>query len=296
MEEGKMFLKRLFSTVVLLGVLSAVIFAPTPWNNIVFFLLSVLLTFVLVSEVCGIVKNLGMETFKNLASLFCALIVIIANLEYYLVDSELTSILYNILLFAIAIGCPLFILFSKNSGEKIKKMFNSIAISVFVLIPVLLIVGIFISGTESSASTHEFNYYFLVFILLTKIGDIGAYVVGTISNRLMKNGNHKMIPAISPSKSWEGAAGGLITTLLLAFGFHCWIPELAIVETVPLTIIMGICMFFGSMAGDLMESVLKRAAGVKDSGNAIPGIGGVFDLVDSLFVTAPVAAVIFASI
>ena len=51
-------------------------------------------------------------------------------------------------------------------------------------------------------------------------------------------------------------------------------------------------MFFGSMAGDLMESSIKRAAGVKDSGNTIPGIGGVFDLVDSLFVTAPVAVAI----
>ena len=296
MEEGKMFLKRLFSTVVLLGVFSAVIFSPSPWNNIAFFLLSVLLTYTLVMEICGIVKNLGMETFKHLTSLFCVLIVIVANLEYFLVDSDLTSVLYNILLFAIAIGCPIFILFSKNSGEKIKKMFNSMAISIFVLIPVLLIVGIFISGIEASDPTHNFNSYFLVFILLTKIGDIGAYVVGTISNKLMKNGNHKMIPSISPSKSWEGAAGGLIFTLLLAFGFHCWIPELVVVETVPLTIIMGSCMFFGSMGGDLMESALKRAAGVKDSGNAIPGIGGVFDLVDSLFVTAPVAAVIFASI
>ena len=55
-------------------------------------------------------------------------------------------------------------------------------------------------------------------------------------------------------------------------------------------------MFFGSMAGDLMESVLKRAAGVKDSGATIPGIGGVFDLVDSLFVTAPVATVIFFAV
>ena len=291
-----MFLKRSFSTVVLLGVLSAVIFAPPPWNNIVFFLLSVLLTFALVREICDIVKNLGMETFKNLTSLFCALIVIIANLEYSLADSELTSVLYNILLFAVAIGCPLFILFSKNCGEKIKQLFNSMAISIFVLIPVLLIVGIFVSGIESSASTHDFNYNFLIFILLSKIGDIGAYVVGTISNKLMKNGNHKMIPSLSPKKSWEGAAGGLIFTLLLAFGFYCLIPELAVIETVLLTIIMGICMFFGSMAGDLMESALKRAAGVKDSGNTIPGIGGVFDLVDSLFVTAPVAAVIFASI
>ena len=291
-----MFLKRLFSTVVLLGVLSAVIFAPAPWNYIVFFLLSVLLTFALVREICGMVKNLGMETFMDLTALFCALIVIIANLEYSLLDSELTSVLYNILLFAVAIGVPLFILFSKNSGDKIKKLFNSMAISIFALIPVLLIVGIFVSGTESSASAHEFNSYFLVFILLTKIGDIGAYVVGTVSNKLMKNGNHKMIPSLSPKKSWEGAAGGLIFTLLLAFGFHYWIPKLAVIETVPLTITMAVCMFFGSMAGDLMESALKRAAGVKDSGNTIPGIGGVFDLVDSLFVTAPVAAVIFASI
>ena len=88
----------------------------------------------------------------------------------------------------------------------------------------------------------------------------------------------------------------MIITLLLAFGFHYWLPELAVIRTVPFTIITGVCMFFGSMAGDLMESSIKRAAGVKDSGNTIPGIGGVFDLVDSLFVTAPVAVAISLTI
>ena len=138
-----------------------------------------------------------------------------------------------------------------------------------------------------------FNYYFLIFVLLTKIGDIGAYVVGTVSNKLMKGGNHKMVPSISPGKSWEGAAGGLIVTILLAIVFHCLCPQAIVVGNIPVAIMTGTLMFFGSMAGDLMESVLKRAAKVKDSGATIPGIGGVFDLVDSLFVTAPLAALIY---
>ena len=296
MGADNMFLKRLFSTIILLGLFGAAIFAPDPFNKAVFILLSTLLTFALVREICDIVKNLGMETFKNTSSWFCLLVVLLINFSYVLPLSFRQSIpiyiLGYFLLFSISIGGPLFILFSKNSGEKIKKLFNSMGIAVFVLIPVLFIMGIYIIGTEVNPSIHKFNAYFLVFVLLTKIGDIGAYVVGTISNKLMKNGNHKMIPSISPGKSWEGAVGGLIITLLLAFGFHYWLPELAVIRTVPFTIITGVCMFFGSMAGDLMESSIKRAAGVKDSGNTIPGIGGVFDLVDSLFVTAPVAVAI----
>ena len=298
-----MFLKRTFSTVVLLCVFGAVIFAPSPWNNIVFFLLSVLLTFALVREICDIVRNLGMETFKNLTALFCVVITFLVNLFYYTLSSWddfgrwMRNWLYTtffIVFLCIAIAGPLFILFSKNSGEKIKKLFNSMGIAFFIMLPVLLILFIYIGGEENKIyyQQYKFNYYFLFFILLTKIGDIGAYVVGTVSNKLMKGGNHKMVPSISPGKSWEGAAGGLIVTLLLALGFHFWRPEVIFVKTVSISIITGILMFFGSMAGDLMESALKRAAKVKDSGATIPGIGGVFDLVDSLFVTAPVAVLI----
>ena len=166
-------------------------------------------------------------------------------------------------------------------------------IAVFAMLPILFIFGIYFIGYNWSLRGRTFNYYFLIFILLTKIGDIGAYVVGTVSNKLMKGGNHKMIPSISPGKSWEGAAGGLIITILLAIVFHYLFPRAKIVSSIPIAIITGILMFFGSMAGDLMESALKRAAGVKDSGTAIPGIGGVFDLVDSLFVTAPVTVFIY---
>ena len=297
-----MFIKRLFSTIILLGLFGAAIFAPDPFNKIVFLILSILLTFALVREICDIVKNIGMETFKIMSSWFCSLIVLLFNLSFILpilqrqFCSTILVYLSYFLLFSISIGGPLFILFSKNSGEKIKKLFNSLGISFFVLLPVLFILGIYLTGSTSAerySSIHKFNYYFLVFILLTKIGDIGAYVVGTVSNKLMKNGNHKMIPSISPGKSWEGAAGGLIITVTLALIFQKLLPQVNIVRSIPIAVIAGILMFFGSMAGDLMESALKRAAKVKDSGATIPGIGGVFDLVDSLFVTAPMFVLIF---
>ena len=297
-----MFIKRLFSTIILLGLFGAAIFAPDPVNKIVFLLLSTMLTFFLVREICDIVRNLGMETFKNTSSWFCFLIVLLFDFSFILplshrqFGSTVLTVLSYFLLFSVSIGGPLFILFSKNSGEKIKKLFNSLGISLFVLIPVLFILGIYhigIVSAERYSSIHKFNYSFLIFVLLTKIGDIGAYVVGTVSNKLMKNGNHKMIPSISPGKSWEGAAGGLTVTILLSLFFHYWLPYYDIVKNVPIAVVVGILIFFGGMAGDLMESSLKRAAGVKDSGTTIPGIGGVFDLVDSLFVTAPLAALIY---
>ena len=299
-----MFIKRLFSTIILLGLFGAAIFAPDPVNKIVFLILSALLTFTLVREICDIVRNLGMETFKNTSSWFCFLIVLLFDFSFILpfshkqfgFGSTVLVVLSYILLFSVSIGGPLFILFSKNSGEKIKKLFNSLGISLFVLIPVLFILGIYHNGivsAEQYSSIHKFNYSFLIFVLLTKIGDIGAYVVGTISNKLMKNGNHKMVPSISPGKSWEGAAGGLIITVALALVFHNLLPQVNIVRSIPVAVVTGILMFFGGMAGDLMESALKRAAGVKDSGATIPGIGGVFDLVDSLFVTAPLSVLIF---
>ena len=297
---GNMFIKRLFSTIILLALFSAAIFAPDPWNKIVFLLLSTLLTFGLVREICKIVKHLGMETFENITAWFCTLFIILANVAflellpaYSLCKRTISNLILYILLYGVTLGGPLFILFSKNSGEKIKKLFNSMGIAVFTLLPVLFIFGIYLTGYLRISDRWTFNYYFLIFVLLTKIGDIGAYVVGTVSNKLMKGGNHKMVPSISPGKSWEGAAGGLIITILLAIVFHCLFPQAKVVGSIPIAIITGTLMFFGSMAGDLMESVLKRAAGVKDSGSTIPGIGGVFDLVDSLFVTAPVAALIF---
>ena len=150
---------------------------------------------------------------------------------------------------------------------------------ILVQIPILLVEVIFCMGNAGT-----FNWLILYFILMTKIGDIGAYVTGTLSNKILKGGNHKMIPSVSPGKSWEGMVGGLIITIL----FGLLLNKFCMVYTSPvLNVAASVLFFFGGMVGDLAESSFKRACSIKDSGHIFPGIGGIYDLVDSLFMTAP---------
>lgn len=114
-------------------------------------------------------------------------------------------------------------------------------------------------------------------IIITKFGDIGAYLVGT------RFGKHPLLPRISPKKSIEGAIGGLGFGILASFvcrpflNFSYW-----------QLLFVGIILSVLGQIGDLSESLLKRDCNVKDSGNLIPGIGGILDLIDSLLFTAPV--------
>jgi phosphatidate cytidylyltransferase len=111
--------------------------------------------------------------------------------------------------------------------------------------------------------------------------DIGAYLAG----RLI--GGAKMAPRISPGKTWSGAVGGLIIGgfcgAILAGGFHfVAIPAL----------LTGFLLSIFAQAGDLLESAIKRHLGVKDSGNTIPGHGGLFDRLDGFLAAAPLAALL----
>ena len=119
-------------------------------------------------------------------------------------------------------------------------------------------------------------------VAVTKFTDMGAYATGSVI------GKHKMIPHISPGKTWEGIAGGVVFALIFGCGLFALMPEkLAILGSWPSVIV--ICLFISSLAvvGDLAESILKRSIGVKDSGQTLPGIGGILDLIDSLCFTAP---------
>jgi phosphatidate cytidylyltransferase len=119
--------------------------------------------------------------------------------------------------------------------------------------------------------------FFVFILLITKLGDIGAYFIGT------RFGKTPLIPRISPKKSVEGAMGGLIFSLLGALASRPF-------SNLPYAPLVFIGIFLGLLGqlGDLSESLMKRDCQVKDSGNIIPGMGGVLDLIDSLLFTAPV--------
>jgi phosphatidate cytidylyltransferase len=120
--------------------------------------------------------------------------------------------------------------------------------------------------------------WLLMVLLGTAACDTGAYLVGSAIGR------HKLIPHISPGKTWEGLAGAVVGAVVAAVALS-GLLKIGLVESVAL----GLLICVAAVSGDLCESLLKRAAGVKDSGHIIPGHGGVLDRIDSiLFVTLAV--------
>lgn len=122
---------------------------------------------------------------------------------------------------------------------------------------------------------------FLLFVLIWS-SDSFAY----FSGRLL--GKHKMAPKISPKKTWEGFAGGVIFTLILGYYIEQKLPELR-----GNWMVVGFLVSIFAPIGDLVESQLKRTFGVKDSGNIIPGHGGILDRLDSFIIAAPVVYLYF---
>lgn len=114
-------------------------------------------------------------------------------------------------------------------------------------------------------------------ILMTKLGDIGAFLIGS------RFGKTPLMPRISPKKTVEGAVGGIFFSVLGAL-----ISGKFLNLSYPHLIIMGCFLGILGQLGDLSESLIKRDCGVKDSGNILPGMGGILDELDSLLFTAPV--------
>ncbi len=122
----------------------------------------------------------------------------------------------------------------------------------------------------------------IIFFVLTVVfvGDTGAYLIGKFW------GKHKLAPLSSPKKTWEGSAAGIITGILGGGVIHhVFFPELM---SLPGVIFFSIAIQVAAQFSDLGESMFKRAAGVKDSSNLLPGHGGFFDRVDSLILVLPV--------
>lgn len=115
-------------------------------------------------------------------------------------------------------------------------------------------------------------------LLVSKMGDIGAYLIGS------KFGRHFLIPRISPKKSIEGTIGGFVFSLIGALIGKTFLPSMSLFHLIALGILLGVL----AQIGDLSESLIKRDCSSKDSNTLLPGLGGILDLIDSLLFTTPV--------
>ncbi|HTX22389.1 MAG TPA: phosphatidate cytidylyltransferase [Candidatus Aquilonibacter sp.] len=281
-SKAKIFFRRLITTVILWTVILAVMFSGnTLISDGIFILLIFVLALAGLAEFYGLVENRGLACFKFSGLLGGALLMIgtFLNLTGHLglhnsparVNDFETGF---IILFVL--GLCVRQLLSKSNSTGI----TAIATTLFGLMYVPWLLN-FIQKIFFFPNV-EGKFFLLYFILVTKFSDMGAYSVGSLIGR------HKMIPRISPNKTWEGFAGaiGLSTISSLVF-VHFLGGRMEGMNPLH-AVILGIVLSSTAVIGDLIESLFKREAGVKDSGGFFPGIGGILDLLDSLLFNAPI--------
>jgi len=272
----KSFAFRTISTVILLSALSGAIFLDGKWavqGYALFAVIALGLSLLATLEMCNMFAAIERKSYPFLAVASVLAVVAFSLLRL----SPLVFIIAMFVILFISSQSWLLILTAKGSKEKLDKLINTLAIIMLLALPFFMIVYLYLGGRK----------LLLFMVLVTKAGDIGAYVTGSLTNKYMKGGNHKMIPSISPGKSWEGAAGGLLLSVAVALSLGSWALDGWKCTTLIL-IALGLVLFLGGFIGDLAESSLKRICGVKDSGRTLPGIGGVLDLLDSLLLNATI--------
>ena len=148
--------------------------------------------------------------------------------------------------------------------------------STFGLLYLPLLLSTFV---ELRAFNEDGLLWVVLAMVLTWSADTGAYFAGRFF------GKRKLFPRVSPKKTMEGVYGGVLLTILVAIGYtQTWLPDVSVVSAGA----MGAVLAILSVVGDLVESMMKRAFGVKDSGKFMPGHGGIIDRLDSLLFTFPV--------
>ncbi len=236
------------------------------------------LAYLATDELLAILGEIGLPSFRCHSSALAALVLVLRVLE-------MPAILSVGIMFSLIVASWLAIIVAEDKKETAAKIAGSFSALPLLVVPLYALASVytFNSGDVSG------RMYFFYLILVTKLGDVGAYSVGMGTARLMKGGNHKILPKISPKKSWEGTLGGLVTSVAASMIFCSYIPGIAspLGNVHAASAVLGALLFAGGFAGDLGESALKRAAGVKDSGTTLPGMGGVLDVLDSLLINSP---------
>ena len=281
-SKARTFVRRLISTVVLWTIILTALFSGhKAISDYVFLLLMVTLATTGLMEFYGIMAKRDLVCFKWSGLLAGVLMMTgtfahfqgwlgIANSPARVNDFE-TGLL---ILFVLGLCVRQFVSRSNTAG------ILAISTTIFGLLYVPWLLNFiqkinFFPGVDG-------KYYVLYFILVTKFSDTGAYVVGSLIGR------HKMIPRISPGKTWEGFVGAIVVSTGASLAFTHFFADKMPGMTPLHAVVLGVVLSSTAVVGDLIESLFKREAGVKDSGNFFPGIGGILDLLDSLLFNAPI--------
>jgi phosphatidate cytidylyltransferase len=288
-SKARIFLRRLLSTLLLWTVILLAMFSGDRFiSDGVFVLLVAFLALVGLVEFYGLVEKRGLACFKisGVAGGLLLLVGTFLNVTGHLGTTGSPARVNDFetgFLILFVLGLCIRQLVSKSTAAV---GLTAIATTLFGLmyVPWLLNfiqkINFFPFAPGSPADAGKF--FLLYFILITKFSDMGAYAVGSLIGR------HKMIPRISPGKTWEGFFGAVLVSTGASLAFVHFFGAKMVGMNYLHAVILGVILSITAVIGDLIESLFKREAGVKDSGALFPGIGGILDLLDSLLFNAPI--------
>ncbi len=278
-----MFFRRLASSLVLWTVVVAALFSPNPILSGFFFLLVMLvLAGTGLNEFYAMVQKRGLVCFRILG-IVAGLALMAATFAYLAtpridgrpVPPSKANDFETGVIVLFVLGLCLRQFLSKRNADGLQ----AISTTLFGLMYVPWLLNFvqkinFFPGVDG-------RFYLIYFLVVTKFSDMGAYAVGSLIGR------HKMIPRISPGKTWEGFGGAVAFSVGASLVFATLCSHRLAGMTSGHAVVLGLLLSLGAVVGDLIESLFKREAGVKDSGRTFPGIGGILDLLDSILFNAP---------
>ena len=271
--------KRIFSTVLLWTILGLVLWFFRTNGAIA---LVVLVSVFTLREFYQLMHASGYDPFDKFGMTFGGLITLGPWLQVKFGWPAELFLPLAVIVFAIRL------LGERTPETRVESLASTLFGLVYVAVLLQYLVAILTPVAGDSISPTGRMLLCLWLIAVTKFCDTGALLTG------MAFGRHKMSPQISPKKTWEGAVGGV----LVSMGIGALVAWLARSEFPPhmtplIAALMAAPIAIVGIVADLVESVLKRRANMKDSGKTIPGIGGMFDLSDSLILVAPIGYFFF---
>ncbi len=297
-------MKRVLTAVILIPLVVLALFKAPLW---LFTLLVLGVALLAAKEYLGIVEADGFRPFRGWSYLFlvCGFLVQASSFATdwrWLQNFGAAAFVAGMGALAVLLVSPLVLLVASMRRDPLAEALPDAAVS-FMVLPY---VGVTLSCMVTLRAMGNGAVFLLYVMLLVWTGDIAALYVGRAI------GKHKLAVRISPGKTWEGAIGSMLGTVvvaLLLFRFLLPIYEGLIqshlvsaysVATVPgepvpmwLVVLFAVCINVAAQLGDLVESAMKRGAGLKDSGSLLPGHGGMLDRIDALLFALPVAILFY---
>lgn len=286
-------LKRIATAVVLIPIVLALILRGPDWTLAIVAGAVALIT---IHEFLKLTESYGVQPLRLLTYIFCGIFFLLLALNVGNEKPLLSTAVFVYCIGAAAALAPFIFLTRAMRGEQLSTGYPAAAASVFAFTYIAMPMGMLVQLRQQWAGA----FYLLYLLLVVWAGDIFAYFVGK------SIGRHLMAPRISPKKTWEGAIASVAASVAVgwllfhyALQISSGLLQIGLIQrrdglfgleqpAMGPVIVLTIVLNIAAQLGDLVESLIKRGAGVKDSGAILPGHGGMLDRIDALLFAAPV--------